>query len=65
MVPYMSQKLLVQCTQTAQNATRQYILEHGEVWYNRQRRPSALGHTSPEAFETTYFRSRAVSTQSG
>jgi len=30
---------------------RQSIFEYVEVWYNRQRRHSALGYQSPEAFE--------------
>lgn len=43
---------------------RQAIFEYVEVWYNRQRRHSALGYTSPEAFEKTYFESNPVSTKS-
>jgi len=43
---------------------RQAIFEYVEVWYNRQRRHSALGYASPEAFEKTYFESNAVSTKS-
>jgi transposase InsO family protein len=44
---------------------RQSIFEYIEVWYNRQRRHSALGYISPEAFEQRYFESTAVSTKSG
>lgn len=44
---------------------RQAIFEFIEVWYNRQRRHSALGYQSPEAFETRYFESIVVSTKSG
>jgi transposase InsO family protein len=44
---------------------RQSIFEYIEVWYNRQRRHSTLGYSSPEAFELRYFESRAVSTKSG
>ena len=32
-------------------AARQAIFEYIEVWYNRQRRHSALGYLSPCAFE--------------
>lgn len=32
-------------------AARQAIFEWIEVWYNRQRRHSALGYLSPVAFE--------------
>jgi transposase InsO family protein len=44
---------------------RQSIFEYIEVWYNRQRRHSALGYASPEAFEKRYFESNLVSTKSG
>jgi transposase InsO family protein len=43
---------------------RQAIFEYIEVWYNRQRRHSALGYTSPEAFEKRYFESNTESTKS-
>jgi transposase InsO family protein len=43
---------------------RQSFFEYQEVWYNRQRRHSALGYTSPETFEQRYFESNAVSTKS-
>jgi putative transposase len=42
---------------------RQSIFEYIEVWYNRQRRHSALGYASPEAFEQRYFESNLVSTK--
>lgn len=35
-------------------AARQAIFEYIELWYNRQRRHSALGYLSPEAFEQLY-----------
>jgi transposase InsO family protein len=44
---------------------RQAIFEYIEVWYNRQRRHSALGYTSPEAFERIHFESNRVSTEAG
>lgn len=46
---------------------RHSIFEYIEVWYNRQRRHSALGYQSPEAFELeqAYIRSFSVSTKSG
>jgi transposase InsO family protein len=43
---------------------RQSIFEYVEVWYNRQRRHSALGYDSPETFEKIYFESNPVSTKS-
>lgn len=43
---------------------RQSIFEYIEVWYNRQRRHSSLGYTSPEAFEKRYFEFNPVSTKS-
>jgi transposase InsO family protein len=39
-------------------------IEYIEVWYNRQRRHSALGYASPEAFEKRHFESNPVSTKS-
>ena len=45
--------------------SRQAIFECVEVWYNRQRRYSALGYESPEASEKRYFESIVVSTNSG
>lgn len=44
---------------------RRHIFEYIEVWYNRQRRHSALGYQSPEAYELAYMRSFCVSTKSG
>jgi putative transposase len=44
---------------------RQEIFEYIEVWYNRQRRHSALGYISPEAFEQAYIRSSSVSSKAG
>ena len=43
---------------------RQSIFEYVEVWYNRRRLHSALGYSSPEAFEQRYFESNPVSTKS-
>jgi putative transposase len=36
---------------TSRAEARQSIFEYVEVWYNRQRRHSALGYQSPETFE--------------
>jgi len=44
---------------------RQSIFEYIEVWYNRQRRHSALGYASPETFEQRHYESICVSTKSG
>jgi putative transposase len=44
---------------------RQSIFEYIEVWYNRQRRHSALGYSSPETYEQRHFESKRVSTKSG
>jgi putative transposase len=44
---------------------RQSIFEYIEVWYNRQRRHSALGYSSPEAYEQLHFESNPVSTKLG
>jgi hypothetical protein len=41
------------------------IFEYIEVWYNRQRRHSALGYTSPESFEKNHFESNRESSKSG
>lgn len=38
----------------SRTAARQAIFEYIEVWYNRQRRHSALGYLSPAAFEQLY-----------
>ncbi len=42
---------------------RQSIFEYVEIWYNRQRRHSALGYATPETFEQRYFESNPVSTK--
>jgi putative transposase len=44
---------------------RRSIFEYIEVWYNRQRRHSALDYASPDAFEQSYFQAFAVSTKVG
>ena len=44
---------------------RQSIFEYIEVWYNRQRRHSALGYLSPDAFEMSHFESTRESFKSG
>jgi putative transposase len=44
---------------------RQSIFEYIEIWYNRQRRHSALGYVSPEAFEKSHFESTRESFKSG
>jgi transposase InsO family protein len=46
-------------------AARRHIFEYIEMWYNRQRRHSALGYQSPDAFEQNYIRSFSMSTNSG
>ena len=38
----------------SRSEARLSIFEYIEVWYNRQRRHSALGYQSPEAFEQTH-----------
>ncbi len=43
---------------------RQSIFEYVEVWYNRQRRHSALGYASPEAFEAAHYLNVAESSLS-
>ena len=48
---------------TRQEARRS-IFEYIEVWYNRQRRHSALGYSSPEAFEQSFYQAFSVSTNS-
>ena len=37
----------------SREAARATIFEYVEIWYNRQRRYSALGYVSPEQFEKT------------
>lgn len=49
----------------SRSEARQSISEYIEVWYNRRRRHSALGYSSPEAFEQIHFESACVSTKSG
>jgi len=44
---------------------RQSIFEYIEVWYNRQRRHSALGYSSPGTFEKRHFESNRESFKSG
>jgi transposase InsO family protein len=44
--------------------TRQSIFEFIEVWYNRQRRRSALGYASPQTFEKSHFESIRASSKS-
>jgi transposase InsO family protein len=41
------------------------IFEYVEVWYNRERRHSALGYQSPEAFEQAHARLFSDSTRTG
>lgn len=43
---------------------RHSIFEYIEVWYNRQRRHSALGYASPDAFERSYCQAFSLSTLS-
>jgi putative transposase len=39
----------------SRQAARQAIFEYIEVWYNRQRRHSALAYPSPEDFEQCHL----------
>jgi transposase InsO family protein len=48
----------------ARQSIFEYI-EYIEVWYNRQRRHSALGYQSPEAFEQAHIRLFSDSANSG
>jgi transposase InsO family protein len=50
---------------TSRSEARQSIFEYIEVWSIRQRRHSAIGHVSPEAFEKTQFESNRESFVSG
>lgn len=49
---------------TSRSEARRSIFEYIEVWYNRRRRHSALGYSSPEAHEQLHFESNRVSTKS-
>jgi len=49
----------------SRSEARQSIFEYIEVWYNRQRRHSAIGYVSPEAFEKRHFESNRESFVSG
>lgn len=49
----------------SRSEARRSIFEYIEIWYNRQRRHSALGYTSPEAFEKIHFESNRESTKLG
>lgn len=49
----------------SRSEARLSIFEYIEVWYNRQRRHSALGYQSPEAFEQAFIQSFPVSTKAG
>ncbi len=44
---------------------RQSIFEYVEVWYNRQRRHSALGYASPDSFKSAHYRNINESSISG
>jgi len=44
----------------ARAEARQAIFEFIEVWYNRQRRHSALGYLSPATFEQRYYETFSV-----
>jgi putative transposase len=46
-------------------AARGSIFEYIEVWYNRQRRHSALGYVSPEAYEQQHDERSSVPTNMG
>lgn len=49
----------------SRTAARASIFEYLEVWYNRQRRHSALAYVSPLAFEKAYFQAFLVSSEPG
>ncbi len=48
----------------SRSEARRSIFEYIEVWYNRRRLHSALGYSSPEAFEKLHFESNLESTKS-
>ena len=47
----LKQELVNRCRFATRLQARQEVFEYIEVWYNRQRRHSSLGHVSPVAFE--------------
>ena len=53
-------ELLAHCTFSTRLAARSALFEYIEVFYNRQRRHSALGYLSPEGFERRWIAQTAV-----
>jgi transposase InsO family protein len=49
----------------SRSEARSTVFEYIEVWYNRQRRHSALGYLSPAAFEQRYTQAFLSSTKPG
>ena len=47
----LKQELVHRCSFATRQHARQEVFDYIEVWYNRQRRHSALGYLSPEEFE--------------
>lgn len=50
---------------TSRSEARRSIFEYVEVWYNRQRRHSALGYASPDSFESAHYQNFNESSISG
>lgn len=49
----------------SRSEARRSIFEYVEVWYNRQRRHSALGYASPDSFESAHYQKVNESSISG
>jgi putative transposase len=47
----LKQELIYRCDFSTREIARKEVFEYIEVWYNRQRRHSALGYLSPAEFE--------------
>ena len=52
----LTKELLLDGVFPTRTVARRAIFEFIEVWYNRQRRHSALGYQPPVAFEATLHR---------
>lgn len=50
---------------TSRAEARGRLFDYIEVWYNRQRRHSALSYISPAAFELAYHQAFHLSTKTG
>ena len=53
-------ELLARQTFPTQLAARTALFDYLEIFYNRQRRHSALGYLSPDAFERRWITQTAV-----